>query len=167
MTQLHAQPYDVSATGFYLETTEEFEAKSAANRNDCGDPVEEYEIQFIDGEDIDCELAKAIGLTQANFKDYLNCVDAWDDWQKVLVIIAVGECGFDFDPDVDPNHHDIDIYYVDSLRDLAHQFVDEGLFGDISENIKIYLDYDAIAGDLGMDYSEITIAGERLVHRAS
>ena len=60
MTQLHAQPYDLSATGFYFEAVEEFDAKAKANRNDYGQQVEEYEIQFIDGDDIDCDLAKAI-----------------------------------------------------------------------------------------------------------
>ena len=62
MAQLHAQPYDISANGFYFETAEEYAAKANALRNDYGDPVEEFEIQFIDGEGIDCDLAKAIDL---------------------------------------------------------------------------------------------------------
>jgi hypothetical protein len=95
---LHAQPYDISATGFYFESAEEYEAKAQNLRNAYGDEVEEFEIQFIDGERIDCQLAKAIGLNQANFRDFLECAEAWEDWQKINVIIAVGECGYDFDP---------------------------------------------------------------------
>ena len=64
MTQLYAQPYDLSAIGFYFETAEEYTAKADALRNDYGEPVEEFEIQFIDGDDIDSELAKSVGLTQ-------------------------------------------------------------------------------------------------------
>ncbi|MEP3296768.1 MAG: hypothetical protein ABJO27_09875 [Pseudoruegeria sp.] len=66
MTQLHAQPYDLSAAGFCFQTAEEYAEKANALRNDYGAPVEEFEIQFIDGEHIDCELAQAIGLNQAN-----------------------------------------------------------------------------------------------------
>ena len=58
----------------------------------------------------------------------------------------------------------VDIYHMDSMRDLAEAFVDEGLYGDIPETIERYLDYDAIARDLGMDFTETTIAGERLIY---
>jgi antirestriction protein len=163
---LHAQPYDISACGFYFESYEDYTEKAAKLRNDYGDPVEEFEIQFIDGEDIDCELAKAIGINQANLSDYLTCVEDWEDWEKTLVIIAVGECGYDFAASTQPSDFDLDIYDVDSLRELAEQFVEEGIFGDIPEPLQFYIDYDAIARDLGMEYAEITIAGQRLIYRA-
>ena len=149
---LHAQPYDISATGFYFAY---------------GDPVEEFEIQFIDGEQMDCELAKAIGINQANFADFLECAETWEDWQKINVIIAMGELGYSFDPQDDPDHYGIDIYWVSTMRELAEQFVDDGLFGEVSEQFQFYIDYDAIARDLAIEYSEIEIAGERLIYRAS
>jgi len=166
-TNLHAQPYDISATGFYFTSAGEFGAKVATLTNCNGDPVEEFEIQFIDGEQIDCELAKAICINQGNFRDYLDCIETWEDWQKILVIIAVGECGYDFDPDVDPDHHGIDLYHVSSMRELAELFVEEGLYGDIPDSLQFYIDYDAIARDLSMDYGEIVIAGDILIYRAS
>ncbi|WP_300037169.1 antirestriction protein ArdA [uncultured Roseobacter sp.] len=166
-TTLYAQPYDITAQGFYFDTTDEFDEKAAKLVNSSGDPVEEFEIQFIDGEQIDCELANAININQGNFRDFLPCIEAWQDWQKILVIIAVGECGYDFDPDVEPDHHGIDIYYVRSMQELAEQFVDEGLFGDIPESLQFYIDYDAIARDLSVEYSETVIAGENLIYRAS
>lgn len=61
----------------------------------------------------------------------------------------------------------MDVYQLDSLKELAEQFVDEGLFGEIPTSIQNYLDYDAIARDLGMDYAETTVAGERLIYRCS
>ncbi|MGH1353950.1 MAG: antirestriction protein ArdA [Thalassovita sp.] len=66
-----------------------------------------------------------------------------------------------------PDHHGIDFYYVETLRALAEQFVEEGLFGDIPEHLQFYIDYDAIARDLACDYTETTIAGERLIYRAT
>lgn len=165
--QLHAQPYDFAATGFYFTSADEYQTKAKINRNDYEEPVEEYEIQFIDGDDLDCALAKAIGLNQTNFGDFFELSDAWKDWEKVNTIIAVGECGYDFDPQNDPDHYGIEIYGVESLNELAEQFVDDGLFGDIPESLKFYIDYDAIARDLAMEYSETTIAGQTYVYRCS
>ena len=159
MTQLYAQPYDLSATGFYFETTEDYAIKSAALCNDYGDPVEEFEIQFIDGEEIDYDLAKAIGLNQANFAQFLSAVDDWDDGEKRAVIIAVGECGYTFEPDLDPAQFEVDIYENTTMRDLAEQFVEEGLFGEVPEAFQNYIDYDAIARDLAVEYSERGMAG--------
>lgn len=45
MPVLYAQPYDVSATGFYFRSPEEFSALRLACRGDTGLPVEEFEIQ--------------------------------------------------------------------------------------------------------------------------
>lgn len=164
MTQLHAQPYDLSATGFYFETAEEYAEKARASRNDYGDPVEEFEIQFIDGEHIDCELAQAIGLNQANTAQFLTAVDEWEDWEKQIVIIAVGECGYTFEKDVTPTQFDVEIHDVSTMRELAEQFVDEGLYGEVPEAFQHYIDYDAIARDLAMDFSGIEIAGERYAY---
>lgn len=163
-TILYAQPYDISAEGFYFRSSEEYDTQLATLKNDYGDPVEEFEIQFIDGETFDCELAKAIGVNQANFVQFFEIVDEWEDWEKLNVIIAVGECGYDFDQNVDPNNFDVDIYEEENLRELAERFVDEGLYGDIPDNLQFYIDYDAIARDLAVEYSEITIAGGKYVY---
>jgi antirestriction protein len=165
MTQLHAQPYDIAATGFHFETAEGYEKSANALRNDYGDPVEEFEIQFIDGESTDCDLAKAIGLNQANFARYFEIVDKWEEWEKRLVILAVGECCYQFSDDTSPTDFDIDIYDVDSMRELAEQFVEEGLYGDIPENLQFYIAFEAIARDLAVEYSETVIAGSRIIYR--
>lgn len=166
MTTYFAQPYDISATGFYFESAAEFQEKMSKARNDYGLPVEEFEIQFIDGEAIDAALADAWEINQANIPGFMEVVDDWDENEKRRFIIAVGECRYTFDPAADqPDDLDVDIYHVDSMRELAEQFVDEGLFGEIPEHLAHYIDYDAIARDLSADYSETTVAGERLIYR--
>ncbi len=166
MTQLYAQPYDISATGFYFEDAAEYAQKAAKARNDYGQKVEEFEIQFIDGEDLDCELAKALDLSQVNVARFLELVDEWEDHEKIRFAIAAGECGYSFDIEHDDiDLLEIDIYGVETLRELAEQFVEDGLFGDIPEQLQFYIDYDAIARDLAVEYSETTIAGERFVYR--
>ncbi len=168
MPQLHAQPYDISANGFYFESLEEYSTKAISNRNDYGDPVEEYEIQFIDGDHIDCDLTKAWAINQANIGPYFDACESWEDHDKRVFIIAVGEVGYSFDPaTVSPSGFDVDIYHVDSMKELAQQFVDEGIFGDIPDHLANYIDMDAIAYDLAMDYTETEIAGERLIYRVA
>ena len=166
-TVLYAQPYDISASGFYFEDAETFATKSAALRNDYGQPVEEFEIQFIDGEAIDAALAKAIGLHQGDVAAFFEKIGEWEDHQKRCVIIAAGECGYQFGWQDSPDTLDVDLYEMDSMRELAEQFVDDGLFGDIPERVQFYIDHDAIARDLGMDYAETEIAGTRLIYRST
>ncbi|WP_307374309.1 antirestriction protein ArdA [Peteryoungia aggregata] len=66
---------------------------------------------------------------------------------------------------MDPDDFDVDIYEEDSMKALAERFVDDGLFGEIPDHLAHYIDYDAIARDLSMDYTETEIAGERLIYR--
>jgi antirestriction protein len=45
----------------------------------------------------------------------------------------------------------------DSLEDLAYRLVDEGCYGEIPDSLRNYIDYEAIARDLGFDnYYETT-----------
>ena len=165
MTQLHAQPYDISAHGFFFGSTEEFKEKAAKLHNNYGDPVEEFEIQFIDGKDIDYELFKALDVHQGNLHHYFNAIEEWEDYQKVNVIIAVGDAGYGFDFDNNtPDDFDLFVYEMDSMKDLAEYFVDEGHFGEIPEHLRFYIDYEAIARDLAIDYGEITITGTHYVY---
>lgn len=161
-----AYRYDNSTTGFYFEDTESFEKKITSIRNEYGDPVEEFEIQFIDGEMIDVLVCEALGLYQSNIVKVMERLEEWDDDQKRNVIIAVGECCYSFDVESgDPDGFDIDLYEVETMKELAEQFVDEGLFDDIPTSIQFYIDYEAIARDLACDYSETTIDGQRYIYR--
>lgn len=167
MTQLYAQPYDISVSGFYFETSEEYAAKASALRNDYGQHVEEFEIQFIDGDTLDAELFEALSVNQCNFTAFLEAAANWSDDDKIKTAIAVGECGHSFALGLDaPDQFDIDLYQLDTLRDLAVRFVDEGLFGEIPASIQYYLDYDAIARDLAADYSECHMDGKNWIYRS-
>ena len=166
MTKLYAQPYDISATGFYFTSAAEYDDKAAALRNRYGQPVEEFEIQFIDGESIDAQLFQTVGVHQGDIAAYFEAMEEWSQEDKIKVIIAVGETGYRFDlAKDDPDKFEVDLYECDTMRDLAMQFVDDGLFGEVPSAIQNYLDYDAIARDLGMDYGQVTIDGARYIYR--
>lgn len=94
MTTFFAQPYDISATGFYFDSFDDYQAKARASQNDYGQPIEEFEIQFIDGDDLDAAFADAFGINQANIARFINLADEWGDDEKTRFIIAIGECGY-------------------------------------------------------------------------
>ena len=166
MTRLHAQPYDVSASGFYFDDVETYRRLASANRNEYGQPVEEYEIQFIDGERIDCEFANALGLYQNNLNAFFEVVENWDESQKIRFIIANGECGYDLPLKAEEvDAVEVDLYVMDSLEQLAREFVDEGLFGEVPEQLANHIDYNSIARDLSVEYSTTSIAGTPYVYR--
>ena len=163
---LFAQPYDITAAGFYFESFDDYIEKTNKLRNSSGQPVEEFEIQFIDGESIDCDLFNALEIHQRDIEAYFEACDNWADDEKIKVIIAVGECGYDFSLENDnPDQFDVELYECDSLKDLAEQFVEEGIYGKIPQNIRYYLDTELMARDLGMDYSEIEINNTKYVYR--
>ena len=162
----YAQPYDIDACGFYFEDLKDYTEKSRTLRNRWGNPVEEFEIQFIDGEALDCALAQAYCINQANLKQFIECAEQWEDHQKKAFIIAVGEAGYSFEPDsADPDDFDVGIYEDMSMRELTEQFIDDGLFGEIPQHLERYIDVEAIAYDLAMDYTETEIAGQHLIYR--
>ena len=164
--KLYAQPYNMDAEGFFFRSAEEYEQKSSGLKDRYGQLVEEFEIQFIDGEAIDAAFAEAVGLNQVNFKRFLELVEDWEDHEKIRFILAVGECGYEFDLDKDDiDLLDVDIYEETSMRDLAINFVESGLFGEVPEAFHFYIDYDAIARDLSVDYSETSVAGMNLIYR--
>jgi antirestriction protein len=59
----------------------------------------------------------------------------------------------------------VEIWYVESLADLAEQWLDEGVYGEVPDNLRNYLDTEAMGRDLGFDgYTEASIAGTNLVY---
>lgn len=158
-----AQPYDLSAHGFYFADYEEYQTKATALRNDYGDPVEEFEFQFIDGDELDSTLFQALRVDQASLKAYLTFIETADKDEMIKIIIA-DDAGYTVD--LDDLDFDIDIYPNTNIRELAEQFLDDGLFGEIPENLRFYIDEELVARDLGYDYSEITIDGVGYCYRS-
>lgn len=166
MTRLHAQPYDISAHGFFFESVDEYNDNIKTLKNNLGFPVEEFEIQFIDGENIDSFLFHALKIHQGNFGRFLEVAENWSYEDKVKVSILTNEAGYSFDISKDdPDDFSVDLYEVDRMVDLAAQFVEEGLYGEIPKSLENYIDLDAIARDLSFDYGECTIDGKNYIYR--
>lgn len=156
----------MDAKGFYFESAEEYGEKARTLRNAWGNPVEELEIEFIEGEAIDAQLFAVLRLQPAQIEAFFTAVETWDENTKTRVIIAVGEVGYPFNIDIDdPEGFDVDLYNLDTYADLAQHFLDEGLFGPIPENLQNYIDCEAIGRDLRVDYGSIEVAGTHYFYR--
>lgn len=165
---LYAQPYDLDAQGFYFDSFKDYETKYNKNCNVYGQPVEEYEIQFIDGSAIDCDLFNAV-KGQYNLKAFFMVANEWEEYQKIPLIIAYEEniTSEPFNEEVTPDLFiDIDIYYDMSFEDLAWEFIENGLFGDIPDHLENYLDIEKMARDLSYDYHEITVGNNSIIYRS-
>ena len=64
-TIFYARPYNPNATGFYFTNMNEYATKKAQYCNAYGQTIEEFEIEFIDGEEIDDRLFEALSINQA------------------------------------------------------------------------------------------------------
>lgn len=77
--------------------------------------------------------------------------------QRTMIAIMIVSSNTDISDDLsifDGNEY----HYYDkmTLNEVANELVDEGLYGEIPENIRRYIDYTAIGEDLGNDgYEEI------------
>ena len=166
---LYAQPYEFDASGFYFDSFEDYQAKYNSNFNVYGQHVEEYEIQFIDGSAIDCDLFKAV-KGEYNLKAFFMVANTWEDCDKIPLIIAYEEniTSEPFNEEVTSDmFQDIDIYYDMSFEDLAWEFIKNGLFGDIPEHLENYLDIEKMARDLSFDYNEISVGNNSIIYRSN
>jgi len=113
---------------------------------------EEHEEYFIT--DYECEymeIGEYDNLEKLNdIAEKMESLSS-SDIKKFKVLIQEG---YDFEYSFN-NYDDIEIYEEINMNELAEQFVEDGFFGDIPTALINYIDYDAIARDLSMDYTEI------------
>lgn len=159
--ELYAQPYDSSAEGFYFKSKKEFDEKFEKNK-----PVEEYEIQFIDGSKEDADLFDVIQkmIGQSEMDEYFDNIVPLEDEQKAALYHLVG-IGEDLGKalqivkkqDYSLSKGTIEDYAYDILRDTYSEIMD-GPLGN-------YIDIDAFARDMELngEVSSFTFGGEKYV----
>ena len=154
----HAQPYSLDATGFYFTDMDEFQAKYDANRDRFGLHVEEYEIQFIDGDAEEAQLFEAAGINQATIEFFIDEIMGLDDYQKPALFFLL-EQGYDLDDAMG----EIDDVMIQEgcLEEAAEALFDEIYLDQIPAKIQCYIDYSAFARDCEYsgDFREFEFAG--------
>ena len=152
----HATPYDISATGFYFSTYEEYAEKAASHRNEYGDPVEEYEIQFIDGDN--SRLFKAVGVNQANLQTWFDKFEDLDGDDAIKAIYLAEDLGYRLEDALD-RLDDVHLFEGTAIEYVESYIEDTGLLNEMPENLRYYFDTEAFARDLllGGDIAELEV----------
>lgn len=148
---LYANPYDIEAQGFYFSDMADFKKKVKKAKNIHGDPVEEFEIDFINGDDTEMKLFSMMETGQHNIEEYFDAVDEGydeDDIQRLQILTE--DMGYDFNDALDKKD-DLVVYgeFKDD-EDYAYEFVDQmGGAGELGkETLEQYFDYESFGRDL-------------------
>ena len=154
----HATPYDITAAGFFFHDYEEYMAKAKTHRNEAGDPVEEYEIQFIDGENY--TLFDRLGVNQTNLEQWFDDFEDINGDDYIKAVFMAEYLGDDMDT-ILGRVDDIHLFEGTAIE-YAQQYIDDtGLLAEMPENLQFYFDTGAFARDmvLGGDITEVSIDG--------
>lgn len=150
MAQFYANPYSDACRGFYFTTIEEYQEKwqAAFDTSHC----EEYEIEFIDGSQVESDLFKAMHkISPFAAIEFLNDVaDGMRDDELAAVYFDIEYNGED-DLDAAIKWAEDEGRPSDlSLEDYARDLVEQTGYPDND----YYYDYAALGRDLMMDWDE-------------
>ena len=156
---LYAQPYNLDAKGFYFHNLEEFGDETEHCFDAFGLHVEEFEIQFIDGNREACDLFEACGVNQANLGQFFDIHDDVPEYQWPALYYLCDVVGDDMETAI--NKLDDVTLYTGTLKEAAEELFDECYAHSIPENLRFYIDYEKFARDceLGGDMHEFELAG--------
>jgi antirestriction protein len=157
MTILHAQPYNIDASGFQFTSADEYTAKQSALRDRFGAPVEEFEIQYIDGDD--GQLFDACRIHQGDLATWFDDIETLDRQEKAALFYLVDQVGYRLNEALE-KLEDVCISEC-SLIEAASELFDECYLPEVPEAVRPYIDYDAFARDcrLGGDMVEFRFDG--------
>jgi hypothetical protein len=157
MTTLHAQPYNIDAQGFYFTSAEEYTTKQEALRDRFGNPVEEFEIQYIDGDD--SQLFEACKIHQGDLGTWFDDIETLEDNEKTALFFLMDDLGYNLDSAL--SSVDDVCLYEGPLLDAATELFDEIYLPEVPEAVRNYIDYAAFAEDcrIGGDMTEFTYEG--------
>lgn len=118
---------------------------------------EEYEEYFITDYETDIEGLK-VGeyASLETLNELAERYENLSEYEQEAVAAIVEAEGYDLEEALDIVEDGRYCFYKgQDLEGVAYDLVEEGCFGDITDNLKKYIDYSAIARDLGFDgYSE-------------
>ncbi len=154
---LYAQPYNRDAQGFYFHSAEEFESKSENLQDRFGCPVEEFEIQFIDGDD--AELFDACGIDQCNLSSWFDEIEVLDDHEKISLYFLIGVLCYSLDSAME-KIDEVSVFHGDA-QEAAEELFDDCYAHAIPDNLRFYFDMEKFARDLeiGGDFNEFEFQG--------
>lgn len=134
---LYATPYNISQSGFYFSSIDEYDNLFEKH------PCEEFEIQFIDGDNP--KLFSAAKIDQGNLTIWFDVLaDISDDDDKSIQIQHLLDTGYILDETI--LRYDEVCLFHGSASGYAYDLYNECY--DIPEHLTHYIDYDKIANDM-------------------
>ena len=146
MSTFFAQPYSLDAVGFYFDNLESYIEQSESLVDVFGSPVEEFEIQFIDGDD--CELFSACGINQGNLNLWFETIVDLPQYEKSALYYLRSISGYCLENALD-KLGEVNLSEGD-LKDVAESLFDECYLIDVPESVRAYIDYEKFARDCEM-----------------
>lgn len=149
---MHATPYDITARGWYFNDADDFDKKFNKHL-----PVEEYEIEWIDGSEDDRELFEALDVNQATLEKFFELVDELNEHDKAALYYLLRHRGMGRGEDLDDMLQMVDdeVRVMEgNSKDYVIDMIDDAggvgnLFSkDVQER---YFDYEAFGRDLAYD----------------
>jgi hypothetical protein len=145
-TTLFANPYNISAHGFYFTNIEDYETKSSTLLDAYNNSVDEFELDYIDGGD--SQLFTACSINQTNLSTWFNDIELLQDNQKVSLYYLLNH-GYDLTRALEMIEEPM--IAESNLRDAAEELFDELYLSSIPENIRYYIDYEKFARDCDLN----------------
>jgi len=160
MCVLYANPYNTSVNGFYFNSYEEYKAKSSTHVDPFGLPVEEYEIDYVDG-DLH-ELFEVCNIDQLTLPLWFNEIATIDTSDQVELFYRCDNLGQDPQEALYELNSDGSIYTGSSLNYVYDYVEDSGMLNALPQNIQRYFDFESFAGDMvyAGDITEFSYDGE-------
>jgi len=156
MSNYHATPFDTSASGFYFDDYEEYLSKAKNHKNDYGDIIDEFRIQFIDGDNY--QLFNALDINQANLEQWFDNFEQLSGEELIKAIYLAEYCAENIS-DI-PDKLDDVCLFEGTATEYAEEYIEDcGLLSELPENLRYYFDVEAFARDmvLGGDITEVEI----------
>lgn len=150
--RLYANPYDVSAYGFYFSTPKQF-AKEYKKRL----PVEEYMVDWIDGPEDDRELFEALNVTPGNLEQYFELMDELNDHDKAALYYVLRHRGMGPGEDLDDLLRMVEDevrLHEGNSKSYVEEYIDSagGIGEAFSADVRArYFDYEKFGRDFKMD----------------
>lgn len=146
MAKLYANPYGYGGIGFYFDDAEEFHKKFDENMHKGSDPpYEEYEIDFIDGDDFEHTVFDAVKVSQGDVDRYFELLDELDP-NDAPALHVLSELGYNFEAAVE--RLDDAMIAEGTAKDAAYDFVEEIGWEGVGDNmIEGNFDYDSFGRD--------------------
>ena len=128
--------------GKWLDITKDDLKKAVSDFGDAEWAIHDTELPFKVGEHENLDDLQEVGKIWNSMSDYEQAafcclVDDGDTLKEAL-----------------EEYQYRSVLVADSYEDLAYQFVEDGVFGEIPESISNYIDYETMGRDLYYDYQE-------------